>query len=168
MPTVISNENELRQALSAPVQEAVNFMMDELRKENENKIWTTVYSGYSPSWYDRTADFWDSWDYEEDGSLGDLGGADFDFHPETLSVGTQENGQHASIVDGSPFTYFLADVIYQGYDMPRNGVHIPARNAFKKIDRWFSERQIKILFRKGLRKAGLKVAQDGGATKTVI
>lgn len=168
MSTVISNESELREAFSAPVQEAINSMMDELVRENENKIWKTVYSGYSPSWYDRTADFWDSWDYEEDGNLGNLGGADFDFHPETLSVGTQEDGQHASIVNGAPFTEGLADVIYQGYDMPRNGVHIPARNAFKKIDNWFSERQIKVLFARGLRKAGMKVAQQGGATKTVI
>lgn len=162
-----TNEAELRSQLSGAVQSAVDYMMGELLKENENKIETTVYDAYSPSWYNRTADFWVAWDVEADDGIGDLAGGKFEFKPERLSIGLQEDGQHASIVDGRAFTY-LADVIYQGYDMPRNGVHIPKRDAFKKLDRWFSERQIVILFNRGLKKAGAKVKKKGGATKTEI
>lgn len=166
----LHNDSEVIAALKAPIQSAVNYMMEEVKTENTNKIAKTVYSGYSPTWYvnNRTHQFMFAWKAEEDDGVGDLGGADFNYDPSRLSVGSQETGQHASIVDGSPFTEGLADVIYQGYSMPRNGVRIPKRNAFQKLDRWFSEKQIGILFDRGLRRAGVKVATKGGATKTII
>lgn len=166
---VATNDAELRNMLSPSVQEAVDYMTGELLKENENKIERTVYDAYSPSWYSRTADFWVAWDVEQDNDIGNLAGGKFEFKPDRIRADAQENGhsgQHASIVDGRPFTNYLADVIYNGYDMPNNGVHIPKRDAFKKLDRWFSERQIGILFKRGLKAAGFKVTKQGGATKT--
>lgn len=168
--TTIKNDAELKKFLQSKIQNAVNSTMGQVQKEGFDKIRDEVYS-YPATEYIRTGEFMDAWKSDESGDIGNIANGTYDYDPaeiRTFGGGDSfpENAIHQSFVDGKPSAEELPDYIYEGYQgaLPKR---VPARNAFKKLDKWFSEAQIRKLFGRGLRKEGLKVI-DGGATKTEI
>lgn len=161
----ITNEAELKKALQGQIQSAVNTMMGELQEEGYNKIKSEVYS-YPSTEYIRTGEFMDAWKAEESGDIGNIANGTYDYDAEEIHT-FGEWGVHQSFVTGESSAEELPNYIYNGYQGALNK-KVPARNVFKKLDKWFSERQVVSQFKSGLKKAGLKLTKAGGADKTTI
>ena len=94
MPT-FENDEELSEAATDRLDQAMNYMMGELLIENEKKVQKTVYDSYSPDVYKRTDDFKLAWDIDHSKSGKSVEG-EFYFEPSYLSVDAEEL-QHTDI-----------------------------------------------------------------------
>lgn len=156
MPT-FNNDEELSEAATDGLDQAMNYMMGELLIENEKKVQKTVYDAYSPDVYKRTDDFKLAWDIDHSKSGKSVEG-EFYFEPSNLSVNPSEL-QHTDIY-GDSVADEMADLIYQSGP---GLFHRPTkRNAWKKTDKWFSKNKITELYQRGMKRAGLPIKKSSG------
>ena len=78
-----TTESELRSAIKKDLTTAVQTTVDEIHEQNEHFIDEVVYDVYSPSWYDRTGDFGNSWATRV-GSAGSFVEGEFYFKPNII------------------------------------------------------------------------------------
>lgn len=163
-----ATEAELRSNLLKALQQASDDVILEVMIQNEKEIEDTVYAN-SNNGYPRTGEFKEAW--EETGeSIGDVGNT-MDYAPEKITtIGGEPfanfpyGGIHSSVLTGESSADSLADYIYQGH----GGIwRSPARNAFKKLDKWLNAGRVIKFYKKGMTDAGLKV-KAGSAHKTVL
>ena len=156
MPT-FNNDEELSEAATDKLEQAMHYMLGELLSENEKKIQKTVYDAYRPDVYKRTDDFKQAWDVQESKSTKTVDG-EFYFEPSNLSINPSEL-QHTDIY-GESVADEMADLIYQS----EPGLfHRPTkRNAWKKTDKWFSKNKITELYQRGMKRAGLPIKKSSG------
>lgn len=156
MPTFHSDA-ELKAAAIPCMKKALDDMLDAVLDENEVRIRSNVYDVYTPIEYDRTDEFEYAWSKTSESSTDSVNGETY-FDPSKLTPNPFAL-QHTDMYGQSQVTE-MADFIYvsgQGA-FPRP----TKRNAWKKLDRWFSENKIRQLYHRGLKNAGLPVIKSSG------
>lgn len=155
------NEAQMKEAILPLLQKAVNYVIDEIFKENNKDVLDVVYGGYSPTFYDRTEEFAGAWTVDEGGYGGDVGG-EFRYAPEY--IGTGPAPYHASVVDGESSREYLADILYYGSRsmLFGHGGWTGKRNAFKVLDKWLTNSRFRQLFETGMSKAGIPWKRSTG------
>lgn len=164
-----STETALREATLKALQQASDDVILETLIQNERFIEEVVYAAGGGNGYPRTGEFKEAWD-ETGENIGDAGNS-MDYAPEKISTiggepfgGFPYGGVHSSVLTGESSAEELVDYIYQGH----GGIwSSPARNAFKRLDKWLNAGRIVRLFKKGMTDAGLEV-KAGSAHKTVL
>lgn len=160
MPT-FSNEAELKALAIRGMKSALDDMLDVVLDENEVRIRSNVYDVYQPIEYDRTDEFEYAWSKKSESHIDSVEGETY-FDPSKLTPNPFAL-QHTDIYAQSQ-TEEMADFIYTSAAglFPRP----TKRNAWKKLDRWFSENKIRELYQRGLKRAGIPVIKSsGGITK---
>lgn len=153
-----TTESELRSAIKKGLTTAVQTTVDEIHEQNEHFIDEVVYDVYSPSWYDRTGDFGNSWATKV-GSAGSFVEGEFYFKP-NMNVSSQEEGQHVSVVDGSVVVNAMPEIIYQG---GMGCIYRPTkRNAWKALDGFLSKSMMRSIFEMGLSRSGMPWKRSSG------
>lgn len=156
------NEAELKAAITGGITIAVESTINAVHSKNEEEIDTIVYGSYAPSWYGRTMDFLNAWSTEVGGTEGEM------YYDESkVSTGSTEDGVHASVVTGASMTAVMPEVIYQWGQgcIPRP----TGRDAWKALDSYLTNTQMRSLFEAGLNASGLPWKRSTGAitvTKT--
>lgn len=157
-----STEAELRQAIEGGLTTAITSTISAIHGKNEEEIDTIVYGSYAPSWYGRTNNFLNAWSTEVGGTEGEM------YYDESkISTGNKKNGRHVSVVDEASMAAVMPEVIYQWGQgcMPRP----TGRDAWKALDSYLTNTQMRSLFEAGLNASGLPWKRSTGAitvTKT--
>lgn len=153
-----TSESELRSAIRQGILIAVETTVNEIHKQNEQFIEEVVYDTYSPSWYDRTGGFGNSWATRV-GSAGSFVEGEFYYSPD-MNVSSQEEGQHISVVDGQVVVNAMPDIIYQG---AMGCIRRPIkRDAWKTLDHFLSKTMMRSIFETGLSRSGMPWKRDRG------
>lgn len=157
------SESEVIAFLSPKLQTMLEPVVDGLKEWNEKEIERVVYRP-APSVYGRTGEFKQAWDGEIEGGSGEAT-ATFEYHPEKMSVGSNDYessdyGVHVSVIDGSDIRDSLADIIYESGAGPvfGEGYWTSPRNAWKELVRIASGAKMKTWISRGASKAGLKIS----------
>lgn len=156
------NEAELKSAITGGITIAVESTINAVHSKNEEEIDTIVYGSYAPSWYGRTNNFLNAWSTEVGGTEGEM------YYDESkISTGNKKNGRHVSVVDEASMAAVMPEVIYQWGQgcMPRP----TGRDAWKALDSYLTNTQMRSLFEAGLNASGLPWKRSTGAitvTKT--
>lgn len=160
MPT-FNNSAELEAAAIKGMKSALDDMLDEVLTENEKRVQTNVYDAYQPIEYNRTDEFKDAWSKRSQSGKKSVEGETY-FDSSKLTPNAAEL-QHTDVY-GESVVDAMADIIYQS---SQGCIARPTkRNAWKKLDRWFSENKIRQLYTRGLKKAGVPaIKTTGGITK---
>ena len=163
---IFLNEEEITKAISNGIKIAVQHTVDTIKDENEEAILSEVYDKYSPSWYSRTYDFVDAWDTKVTGGSKSVEGEMF-YESSFIGLGSQETGEHVSVVDGSSQAQNMPELLYQSaqgcIDRPTH------RDAWKVLDIKLTNRHMRSIIEAGLSKSGLPWKRSRGAitvTKT--
>ena len=164
--TGITNNNALQAAVVADLKNVVDYVVQKLWEENQELVQRIVYDGYQPEEYERTDEFKEAWDTDVK-SLRNTVQGEFKYDSRLLTVDT-DNGQHSSLVDGTPMTEYLAEVIYEGLSgaiyepgYAKNSSRFKGqewtdkRDAWYALLKWFSKSKLRQLFEEGMRKEGL-------------
>ena len=109
--TGITNNNALQAAVVADLKNVVDYVVQKLWEENQELVQKIVYDGYQPEEYERTDEFKEAWDTDVK-TLHNAVQGEFKYDSRLLTV--TDNGQHSSLVDGTPMTEYLAEVIFEG------------------------------------------------------
>lgn len=157
-----STEAELRQAIEGGLTTAITSTISAIHGKNEEEIDEIVYSSYAPSWYGRTYEFRNAWKTQVGGTEGEMY-----FDEGAISAGGIEDGAHASVVTGDSVASAMPEVIYQWGQgcVPRP----TGRDAWKALDSFLTNTQMRSLFEAGLNASGLPWKRSTGAitvTKT--
>ena len=156
------NEAELKSAITGGITIAVESTINAVHSKNEEEIDTIVYGSYAPSWYGRTNNFLNAWSTEVGGTEGEM------YYDESkISTGNKKNGRHVSVVDEASMAAVMPEVIYQWGQgcIPRP----TGRDAWKALDSFLTNTQMRSLFEAGLNASGLPWKRSTGAiivTKT--
>lgn len=156
------NEAELKAAITGGITIAVESTINAIHGENREQIQEVVYSSYAPSWYGRTNNFLNAWSTEVGGTEGEM------YYDESkISTGNKKDGRHVSVVDEASMAAVMPEVIYQWGQgcMPRP----TGRDAWKALDSFLTNTQMRSLFEAGLNASGLPWKRSTGAitvTKT--
>lgn len=157
-----STEAELRQAIEGGLTTAITSTISAIHGKNEEEIDTIVYGSYAPSWYGRTMDFLNAWSTEVGGLEGEMY-----FDKGAISTGSSEDGVHASVVSGASMASVMPEIIYQ---WGMGCIQRPTgRDAWKALDSYLTNTQMRSLFEAGLNASGLPWKRSTGAitvTKT--
>lgn len=157
-----ASESELKSHIIKGLTVAVESTVEEIHEHNEQIIEDVVYGAYSPSWYSRTGDFGNAWSTRV-GGAGSAVEGEFYYNSSGMGVSSLEEGQHVSVIDGSPQTLNMPDIIYQGgmgcIQRPTN------RDAWKVLDRLLTNTMIRSIFEAGLSKSGMPWKRNSGAIK---
>lgn len=157
-----TNEEDLKRQILSGLKVAVESTVDEIHERNEDFIDNVVYDSYDPSWYDRTWDFKNAWDTTI-GSAGSYVEGKFYYNSNGMTVGPQETGQHVSVVTGEPVAGYMPEIIYQG---KMGAIYRPTkRDAWKALDKFLTNTQMRSMFESGLNKSGLPWKKSRGAIK---
>ena len=145
--------------MAKAIDTAVQYILNELLKENKDLIQQIVYDAYSPVVYERTNEFKnDAWDVstKKDNAGPNVKG-EFEYYPKGMKTVDSVTGQHASVLTGKDMRDYLADIIYQGVtdSLFGDGPWTQPRNAFAELDKWMDSRKLRKLMETGMRKAGL-------------
>lgn len=157
-----STEAELKQAITGGITIAIEVTVDAIHGKNEEEIDEIVYGSYAPSWYGRTEEFRNAWETQVGGTEGEM------FYNEgAVSTGSTEDGVHASVITGASMAAVMPEVIYQWGQgcIPRP----TGRDAWKALDSYLTNTQMRSLFEAGLNASGLPWKRSTGAitvTKT--
>lgn len=155
--TGIRNNEQLRAAIAPALEKAVEYIVEQILKVNEEIVWETVYQAYDPSVYERTGQFQTAWrtDVIGDGQGNVLGALEYD--PTKISAGPQESGQHISVLTGEPSAEYLVDIIYGGLagNLFGEGPWTQKRNAYEALVKELGKKNMLSIIDEGLRKAGL-------------
>lgn len=151
-------ESELRSAIKHGLTIAVQSTVDEIHEQNEQFIEEVVYDAYSPSWYDRTGGFGNSWATRV-GVAGSFVGGEFYYKPD-MNVSSPEEGQHISVIDGQIVVNAMPDIIYQG---AMGCIRRPTkRDAWKTLDKFLTKTMMRSIFETGLSRSGMPWKRDRG------
>lgn len=162
------NEAELRQAIEGGLTTAITSTINAIHEKNEEEINTVVYGSYAPSWYGRTKNFLNAWSTEVGGTEGEM------YYDESkVSTGSPDDGVHVSVAKssfgdaGASMAAVMPEVIYQWGQgcIPRP----TGRDAWKALDSFLTNTQMRSLFEAGLNASGLPWKRSTGAitvTKT--
>lgn len=164
--TGITNNNALQAAVVADLKNVVDYVVQKLWEENRDLIQKIVYDGYQPEEYERTNEFKEAWNTEVK-TLNNFVQGEFKYDSRLLTVDT-DNGQHSSLVDGTPMTEYLAEVIYDGLSgaiyepgYAKNSSRFKGqpwankRDVWSALLKWFNKTKLRQLFEEGMRKEGL-------------
>lgn len=156
------NDRELKQMLQQPLYEAVEYIVQKIWNENREVIRVEVYEKYSPTVYNRTGEFQESWDAQAaKTNKGDvLAQGSFYYNPNTMSRGStdpssSDYGQHVSIVSGDDMRAYLADIIYQGAYGSAWQNDAGVRDAWSALLRIVGKRKMRRWLKEGMQKAGV-------------
>ena len=168
---LLRNEIEVRKflmgskggnSLTAPMIFALDYTMSKIVERNKELILRIVYSAYTPSEYETTMEFLNSWTYKLDvgksGSIKATGEFLQDYEEMRINL---DKGQHGSPLENGPDWWYdareyLADIIYNG-----NAGHVFGRGPWtRKRDAWKPliesvGNKIYTWYREGLQKAGI-------------
>ena len=174
--TGITNNNALQAAVVADLKNVVDYVVQKLWEENRDLIQKIVYDGYQPEEYERTNEFKEAWNTDVK-TLNNFVQGEFKYDSRLLTVDT-DNGQHSSLVDGTPMTEYLAEVIYDGLSgaiyepgYAKNSSRFKGqpwankRDVWSALLKWFSKTKLKQLFEEGMRKEGLDFIKHNVAIK---
>ena len=163
--TGITNNNALQAAVVADLKNVVDYVVQKLWEENQELVQKIVYDGYQPEEYERTDEFKEAWDTDVK-SLRDTVQGEFKYDSRLLTV--TDNGQHSSLVDGTPMTEYLAEVIYEGLSgaiyepgYAKNSARFAGqawankRDVWSALLKWFNKTKLKQLFEEGMRQQGM-------------
>ena len=107
-------------------------------------------------------DFKNAWDMEVGGLEGEMY-----FDEGAISTGSSEDGVHASVVSGASMASVMPEIIYQ---WGMGCIQRPTgRDAWKALDSFLTNTQMRSLFEAGLNASGLPWKRSTGAitvTKT--
>ena len=164
--TGITNNNALQAAVVADLKNVVDYVVQKLWEENRDLVQKIVYDGYQPEEYERTNEFKEAWNTDVK-TLNSFIQGEFKYDSRLLTVDT-DNGQHSSLVDGTPMTEYLAEVIYDGLSgaiyepgYAKNSSRFKGqpwankRDVWSALLKWFNKTKLKQLFEEGMRKEGL-------------
>ena len=164
--TGITNNNALQAAVVADLKNVVDYVVQKLWEENRDLVQKIVYDGYQPEEYERTNEFKEAWNTEVK-TLNNFVQGEFKYDSRLLTVDT-DNGQHSSLVDGTPMTEYLAEVIYDGLSgaiyepgYAKNSSRFKGqpwankRDVWSALLKWFNKTKLRQLFEEGMRKEGL-------------
>lgn len=167
MPKQIKSEDELKRLLLNSLNEVVKYVLDNIDEENVRAIDATIYGSYDPIEYDRTYEFREAWRQESNTSVsGSVVHGKYSFDGSYLSA-NPVLAQHASLVDGTPFQVYLADVIYNGTAgiLFGNPSWAKNRNAYNVLNKWLDKTRFRTLFEEGMSRAGLTYHHNKSALK---
>ncbi len=163
--TGITNNNALQAAVVADLKNVVDYVVQKLWEENQELVQRIVYDGYQPEEYERTDEFKEAWDTDVK-SLRDTVQGEFKYDSRLLTV--TDNGQHSSLVDGTPMTEYLAEVIYEGLSgaiyepgYAKNSARFAGqawankRDVWSALLKWFNKTKLRQLFEEGMRREGI-------------
>ena len=164
--TGITNNNALQAAVVADLKNVVDYVVQKLWEENRDLVQKIVYDGYQPEEYERTNEFKEAWNTDVK-TLNSFIQGEFKYDSRLLTVDT-DNGQHSSLVDGTPMTEYLAEVIYDGLSgaiyepgYAKNSSRFKGqpwankRDVWSALLKWFNKTKLRQLFEEGMRKEGL-------------
>lgn len=156
------NDAELKAAITGGITVAIESTINAIHEKNEEEIDTVVYGSYAPSWYGRTKNFLNAWSTEVGGTEGEM------YYDESkISTGSTDDGVHVSVVSGASVAASMPEVIYQ---WGMGCIQRPTgRDAWKSLDSFLTNTQMRSLFEAGLNASGLPWKRSTGAitvTKT--
>lgn len=163
----IKNEAELKRLLLNSLNEVVKYVLENIDEENVKAIDAVIYGSYDPVQYNRTYEFREAWRQESSVSVsGSIVKGKYSFDGSRLKP-NPVLAQHASLVDGTPFQVYLADVIYQGTAgiLFGNPSWAQNRNAYDVLDKWLNKTKFRELFEEGMNRAGLTYHHNKAALK---
>ena len=178
--TGITNNNALQAAVVADLKNVVDYVVQKLWEENRDLVQKIVYDGYQPEEYERTNEFKEAWNTEVK-TLNSFVQGEFKYDSRLLTVDT-DNGQHSSLVDGTPMTEYLAEVIYEGLSgaiyepgYAKNSGYFKGQAWTKKRDVWdalndkLGKKTLRQYFEEGMRKQGIAYRRNrtGGVQVTI-
>lgn len=155
---VINRERKLQEVLGKAVEGAVQYVLKEIMKENQEQIQRIVYDAYAPVIYQRTHEFKNAWDEKTNRTTNDKHiEGEFFYSPDKMPTVNPQLGQHASFTTGADMREYLADIIYQGVtdSLFGPGPWTQERNAFKALDNWLGKQKMKNLIQEGFRRNGI-------------
>ena len=174
--TGITNNNALQAAVVADLKNVVDYVVQKLWEENRDLVQKIVYDGYQPEEYERTNEFKEAWNTEVK-TLNNFIQGEFKYDSRLLTVDT-DNGQHSSLVDGTPMTEYLAEVIYDGLSgaiyepgYAKNSSRFKGqpwankRDVWSALLKWFNKTKLKQLFEEGMRRQGINFIRHNVAIK---
>ena len=164
--TGITNNNALQAAVVADLKNVVDYVVQQLWEENRDLVQKIVYDGYQPEEYERTDEFKEAWDTDVK-TLNNFVQGEFKYDSRLLTADA-DNGQHSSLVDGTPMTEYLAEVIYDGLSgaiyepgYAKNSSRFKGqpwankRDVWSALLKWFNKTKLRQLFEEGMRKEGI-------------
>lgn len=160
------SEEEILKELSGRMRLAVKDVVDEILEQNEQLIEDLVYNAYSPSVYERTGNFGDSWDTRIGGAGSYIEG-EFYFKPK-FNVSFEHDSdtlpQHASI-DGQAVGQYMADIIYDG---AMGCISRPTkRDASKALDRLLTNTYFRTMFEAAMSRHGIPWKRGAGGVSVI-
>ena len=174
--TGITNNNALQAAVVADLKNVVDYVVQKLWEENRDLVQKIVYDGYQPEEYERTDEFKEAWNTEVK-TLNNFVQGEFKYDSRLLTVDT-DNGQHSSLVDGTPMTEYLAEVIYDGLSgaiyepgYAKNSSRFKGqpwankRDVWSALLKWFNKTKLRQLFEEGMRRQGINFIRHNVAIK---
>lgn len=175
--TGITNNNALQAAVVADLKNVVDYVVQKLWEENQELVQRIVYDGYQPEEYERTDEFKEAWDTDVK-TLHNAVQGEFKYDSRFLTV--TDNGQHSSLVDGTPMTEYLAEVIYDGLSgtiyepgYAKNSARFAGqawankRDVWSALLKWFNKAKLKQLFEEGMRQQGMSFIKHNVAIKVI-
>ena len=174
--TGITNNNALQAAVVADLKNVVDYVVQKLWEENRDLVQKIVYDGYQPEEYERTNEFKEAWNTEVK-TLNNFVQGEFKYDSRLLTVDTN-NGQHSSLVDGTPMTEYLAEVIYDGLSgaiyepgYAKNSSRFKGeawankRDVWSALLKWFNKTKLRQLFEEGMRQQRMNFIRHNVAIK---
>ena len=174
--TGITNDAQLQAAIIADMKNVVDYVVQKIWNDNRELIRQIIYEGYQPEVYERTGEFKEAWDTDVK-TLHNYVQGEFKYDPRLLTV-NEDNGQHSSLVDGTPMTEYLAEVIYDGLSgaiyepgYAKNSSRFKGqpwankRDVWSALLKWFNKTKLKQLFEEGMRQQGVNFIRHNVAIK---
>ena len=174
--TGITNDAQLQAAIIADMKNVVDYVVQKIWNDNRELIRQIIYEGYQPEVYERTGEFKEAWDTDVK-TLHNYVQGEFKYDPRLLTV-NEDNGQHSSLVDGTPMTEYLAEVIYEGLSgaiyepgYAKNSSRFKGqpwankRDVWSALLKWFNKTKLKQLFEEGMRQQGVNFIRHNVAIK---
>lgn len=136
---------------------------ENIKTKNKEKIQEIVYNAGSPSMYNRTGEFLESWGGETY-QTGEGAEAMFEYQPDKLSLGSADPGdasygQHVSVVTGADVRNALAYIIFKSgaYPLWGGGYWSSPRDAWQALLQIVGGADMRKWVEAGAKKAGLKI-----------
>ena len=174
--TGITNDAQLQAAIIADMKNVVDYVVQKIWNDNRELIRQIIYEGYQPEVYERTGEFKEAWDTDVK-TLHNYVQGEFKYDPRLLTV-NEDNGQHSSLVDGTPMTEYLAEVIYDGLSgaiyepgYAKNSSRFKGqpwankRDVWSALLKWFNKTKLRQLFEEGMRQQGVNFIRHNVAIK---
>lgn len=163
--TRLKNKAQVRRYLLSHdvLVQVVNYILDEIYKQNTEVVNRIVYTAYNPSEYQRTYEFRDSWGTDGAKASGIHVKGEFKYLPEKMTY-NPELAQHGSPdwyhgVHGGDARTYLADIIYDGLsgNLFGNGQWRKSRDAWDALLKEVGVNNIAKWTKQGFKNVGLNV-----------